>query len=259
MCRCGMSAINLRQAIEIVADYCAALEPRGGQLRLIETSKSARITLNSLRTETTTTSLLVDVIGLFSFYQLFQWLIGVPIPVQQLLLGKVQREHTLPFLVLFGAPMLTTQEDFSFDFPSHFLDMPMVRRPNEFEEFFRVHPCGIFDRSQTPLGHQVESLLVASYQLGQPAPTQEDLAATFGLSLSTFRRKLENHNQDFLSIRNRAKLTVAKDKLANSQAPISEISSSLGFSDASAFRRYFKHMTSRTPSDWRLNVSAKGL
>ena len=259
MCRCGMSAINLRHAIEIVADYCAALEPRGGQLTLIETSKYARITLNSLRTETTTTSLLVDVIGLFSFYQLFQWLIGVPIPVQQLLLGKVQREHTLPFLVLFGAPMLTTQDDFSFDFPPHFLDMPMVRRPNEFEDFFRVHPCGIFDRSQTPLEHQVESLLVASYQLGQPAPTQEDLAASFGLSLSTFRRNLQGHNRDFLSIRNRAKLTVAQGKLANSKESISDISASLGFSDASAFRRYFKNLTGTRPNEWRLNNNTEGL
>lgn len=259
MCRCGMSAIDLRQAIAIVSDYCAALEPRGGQLRLTETPQYARITLNSLRSETTTTSLLVDVIGLFSFYQLFQWLIGVPIPVQQLLLGKIQREQTLPFLVLFGAPMLTTQEDFSFDFPRHFLDMPMVRRPNEFDDFFRVHPCGIFDRSQTPLEHQIESLLVASYQLGQPAPTQEDLAATFGLSLSTFRRKLQGHDRDFLSIRNRAKLTVAQDKLAKSNESINDISGSLGFSDASAFRRYFKHVTGTTPNEWRLNNNMQGL
>ena len=251
MCRAGLGATSLSHALELISSYCDLLSPRGGKIELQVRGDSALLTLDSLRETKTSTSTLVDVTGLYSFYQLFQWLIGRHIPISKVLLAGIDRSFTLPFLALFDAPLIATRANYAFEFPAHFLQLPIQRTPHEFDEFFELYPCNVFERNQTPLARQIEAMFLAQFRVGGKPATQQEIAAVFGMSTATLKRELKDAGTTFIDIRQRARLESAKHLLEQTERKVIDIASSLGFSEATTFKRYFKKMTGQTLDQWR--------
>ena len=73
LCRCALSARDLREAMILVGEYCEMLNPRAGRTGLLTRSGKASFRFESLRGRVTATSSLVDITGLFAYRQLFQW------------------------------------------------------------------------------------------------------------------------------------------------------------------------------------------
>ena len=251
MCRCALSARTLEEALTLCAGFCAVLYPRAGRVDLQLRRNIASFHLDSLRGSQTTASSLVDITGLFAFRQLFQWLVGVDLKLLQVSIGPVEREDVLPFLRLFKAPALVGGAIYTMDFPAEILDLPIVRTSREFNDFFTVFPCGVFEDTRHTLPEQVASLLSASLRQGAGAPTQEQVATALGLSLSTFRRRLSRSGSTFSELRESCLQDSAKHWLDRRDMKIADISTRLGFSDPGAFRRAFRQWTDMTPTEWR--------
>jgi AraC-like DNA-binding protein len=251
LCRCAMSSSHLEEAMAICSRFCQMLHPRAGRTDLTVNRGVASFRLDSLRGHTTTASSLVDITGLFAFRQLFQWLVGVELQLLQVSIGPVERDDLLPFLKLFKAPVLTGGASYALDFPAAALRLPVVRTPREFEDFFAVFPCAVFEDTRRDLADQVASLLTASLQRGQGAPTQAQLAGTLGLPLSTFRRRLAQSGTSFRALRASCLQETARYYLQRTDLAVGEIANRLGFSDPGAFRRAFREWTGTAPGDWR--------
>lgn len=251
MCRCALSATDLREAIGICEGFARMLHPRAGSIRLVTTADRASFRLDSLRGQASTAGSLVDITGLFAFLQLFQWLLGRELPLQQVRIGPIRRQDVLPFLRLFRAPVLAGGEDYALDFGAAALGLPVVRAPSEFAAFFHSFPCAVFGAHAYSLPAQVSALLVAALRHGAPLPGQAQLAADLGMPLSTFRRRLQQGGSNYRSLREAALRTAACEALTQPDRQISAIAASLGFADAGSFRRAFAQWFGMAPGTWR--------
>lgn len=79
----------------------------------------------------------------------------------------------------------------------------------------------------------------------------EHAAADFGVSLRTFQRRLAEAGLNFLDIRNRLRVQIAKRMLVATDIPLTAIALQLGYSEASAFSRNFKAQVGETPAEYR--------
>lgn len=252
MCRCALTGATLAEAIELCVKYSDMLYPRAGRPALRTQGDSATFTLNSLRGATGTAASLVDITGLFAFHQLFQWLVGVDLPLQQVGIGPTARDDVLPFLKLFRAPVLAGGASYALTFKAAALQLPVVRGSHEFAAFFEVFPCGVFELTGSSLPEQVLALLHAWVRQGEGMPSQQALAKSLGISLSTFRRRLAEAGATFRQLRELCLCRSAEELLGRDALSINEIAAQLGFSDAPAFRRAFRQWTGVAPGAWRV-------
>lgn len=251
LCRTALSAKNLAEAIELCGRFCAMLYPRAGQVSLRLRGDGASFHLDSLRPQTTTASSLVDITGLFAFRQLFQWLVGVDLPLRQVGIGAIARDDVLTFLQLFRAPVLAGGKHYTLEFGRSALELPVVRGGSEFPDFFEVFPCGVFEITANALPQQVSALLYAAARRGVGIPTQRDLAASIDIPFSTFRRRLAESGASFRQLREACLRDIAQQLLGRGDMAINDIAAYLGFGDATAFRRAFVRWNGEAPSAWR--------
>ena len=248
MCRCAMSGGTLQACIELTRRYCVMLQPRAGRLSLEVNGSTARLELDSQRDQPTAASNLADISGLFAFSQLFQWLAGRELPLERVSIGPILRDDVLPFLRLFRAPVLAGGEYYALEFESRALAWPNVRTGGEFDAFFAVFPCGMFGRSEINLPDQVSALLYAAVHQGEAPPTQEEVAVTLGIPLSSMRRQLYAQGRSFRELREACLSESAIGLLQRGELSVAGVAQRLGFSDAGAFRRAFSRWTGMSPS-----------
>ncbi len=258
MCRCALSAADLREAILICERFARMLHPRAGLVRLEITGARASFRLDSLRGQPSTAGSLVDITGLFAFLQLFQWLLGRELPLQQVRIGPIRRQDVLPFLRLFRAPVLAGGDDYALDFDAAALALPVVRSPGEFSAFFHSFPCAVFGARAHSLPDQVGALLAAALRHGTPLPGQAQLARDLGLPLSTFRRRLRQGGCSYRVLREAALRNAACEALSEPGRRIGDIAASLGFADSGTFRRAFVQWFGMAPGRWRERALGAG-
>ena len=255
-CRLALSAANLGQAIELCAEFARLLSPRAGRIELDIHRDRASFRLDSLRQRVTSASSLVDITGLFAYFQLFQWLAWRELPLKQVRIGPLRRQDVLPFLRLFRAPVLAGGEGYALDLPLAALRLPVLRTPAEFPAFFAHFPCAVFGPRGQGLAKQVGALLAASVQRGGPLPAQPKLAADLGLSLSTFRLRLRAAGTSYSELRAQALRSAARNALRHTDRSIGEIALQLGFADTASFRRAFARWHGLPPTAWRARHGA---
>ncbi|MCP4674640.1 MAG: AraC family transcriptional regulator [Deltaproteobacteria bacterium] len=95
------------------------------------------------------------------------------------------------------------------------------------------------------LRHQV------AIRLCDGEPRVEDVARACGMSARTMHRRLKDRSMSFREIVDGLRLTMAKHRLEEGSLSIDEIAFTLGFSEASAFRRAFRRWTGMSPSIYR--------
>lgn len=256
MCRCVMTAVDLREAIGLLADYCAMLSPRAGQITLTLNGDNAVFQLDSLRRARSSAASLVDITGLFSFLQLLQWLGGVEFPLELVRIGPLQRDDLMPFLKLFRAPVLAGGDLYSLEFPATHLARPVVRTRAEFAEFFELFPCAVFSNPAHGLAQQVEALVSAAVMQGRPIPGLAEVAATLERPPSTFRRQLQRAGTSFRTLRDGSLAVQAQRLLLRGDLSVEQIASRLGFSDPSTFRRAFRKWCGVAPTRWSADSAA---
>ena len=251
--RCTMTAGNLQEAIQLCIRYLESIAPRAGRMRLLKSGEQAQIVLDSLRQQVSSARSLLDITGLFAYYQLFQWLVDRTIPLHQVRIGPAQRDDVLPFLKLFRAPVLAGGHDYAITLDTRALRWPVVRTGAEFKSFFELWPCNVFKTRQITLSQQLVTLLAAAVRSGELIPTQMQLAQDLDMSLSTFRRTLKNDGNSYRQLREAVVQEAAADLLLRDDVPIGRIATQLGFSDSGSFRRAFEKWHQLSPTEWRRN------
>lgn len=90
-----------------------------------------------------------------------------------------------------------------------------------------------------------------SSRLGKADISAEAIANTLAMTRRTLVRKLAQRDQSFKDIKDNITLTMAKEILSTSNAGITEIALQLGYSEASAFNRFFRNKTGLSPTAYK--------
>lgn len=259
LCRCVLSCATLDEAIRCAADFCALLHPRAGSLALEIRGDEAIFKMDSLRRRPSPASCLVDLTGLFSYLQLFSWLIGEALRPHAVLLGYPQREHAAPFTGLFNAPVYAGCACYGFEFDAALLRRPLLRRPAELAEFLSAFPYRVIGPapSAPPLSSQVRACMEAALAQGHPVPEPAALAELLGASTATLRRRLRVEGHSYSALREQCIREAAERYLRNTRWDVEMIAARLGFSDSGAFRRAFRRWTGSAPSDLRKTAAPR--
>lgn len=257
LCRCVLSCTDLEEAIRCAADFCALLHPRAGELALRVDGGVAQFRMDSLRRRPGPATCLVDITGLYSYLQLFGWLVGEPLRPRAVLLGYPQRREAEPFIGLFNAPVYVGGRCHGFEFDAALLRRPILRRPAELPAFLDAFPYDVLGSAAgaPPLRDRVKVCLEAALEQGQPLPEPAALAQLLEASAATLRRRLRAEGTSYSALREDCVRSAAERYLRDTAWDIETIAARLGFSDAGAFRRAFKRWTGHAPSELRRTAS----
>jgi AraC-like DNA-binding protein len=253
MCRCLLTCRTLDHAIRCATSFCEMLHPRAGELRLTLREGEAIFEMDSLRRTRSTAASLVDLTGLFCYLQLFSWLIGQPLRPSQAWLAHPLRSDVMPLLGLFDAPVEVGAKTYGFAFDAALLAYPIVRQPPELDAFLADFPFQLIDAAPAVVSwsQKVRGLLDAAIARENTPPALPELAAWFGVSEPTLRRRLAAEGVSYLSLRERCLREAAERCLRDTDWTVARIASHLGFGGEEAFRRAFLRWTGHAPSRYR--------
>jgi AraC-like DNA-binding protein len=251
MCRCALTGGNLREAIELAVQFSRVVYPRGGKQSLQTEAQTAIFSLSTMRSENNPTSDLLDITGLYAYYRLFQWLVGVDFELQVVRLGPAQRDNILPQLCLFNAAALAGGQSYTLEFDPAYLELPTIRSATELPAMLSAFPAYLHSTAASDLPRQVRAMLLASIQRGSPLPGLTEVADTLRIPHSTFRRHLATAGASFTQLKEDCLRQQSQHLLSNTDLPVSAIAQRLGYRDDRSFRRAFHQWFDLSPAQWR--------
>lgn len=104
------------------------------------------------------------------------------------------------------------------------------------------------------MSYQLEKLVVLAVELlrQKPHQTADEVSAKLGVHRHTLQRALKARDRTFASIKQSIVLERFYCHLAHQRAaPLKELWTGLGFASASAFARYVRRATSKSPTEHR--------
>lgn len=81
--------------------------------------------------------------------------------------------------------------------------------------------------------------------------SEDEVAATFGMSRRTLARRLKDNGSSFRQVLEVSLFDSARHLLQSSSLPLLEIADRLGYADPASFSRAFKRWSGMTPREWR--------
>jgi len=149
----------------------------------------------------------------------------------------------------FNAPLYFNQEIYAVKFDSSLLDIEIKNCDERLKEFFQKYVDELEkkhkENTTSVVEHLIRSLLSSGYC------NEQHIANILQITPRTLQRRLKEHNTTFKSLLNNIRLKLAKQYLFESDIAFTEISHSLGYSELSAFTRFFKRETGLSPSNYK--------
>jgi len=170
--------------------------------------------------------------------------------------GRVIHGDCLPQGVarlLFDAPVFYGQDEVALLLPRQHLRRPVAVRAVDLPQFFRqVLPLTLGAARAIPAMRTMVSGLIRDLKQGPDywEVSRSHVAAMLGLSEATMRRRLDGEGVTFKQVRDDVYNALAMAWLEDGNVPIAVIATRLGYSDAFAFRRFFKRQNGVAPSQF---------
>jgi AraC-like DNA-binding protein len=249
---CIINCRTLREAIVRSVEFFDMLD-RGIRLRLEFSGDAVDFVMETPRSQRNSASFLSDLVGLASFHQFYGWMLGEPIAVRDIqMLYDPSFEKDI-FMDFFQVPVRLGARSNRFRMAAEALDRPVVRSYHELEALLETFPLDIMpvDYKTGRIGGHVRNIMYNALLGRAVLPRIPDLAAAFGLSSATLRRRLADEGTSIGRIRKTCRRQLAEELLLNHRESIQGVAARLGFSDTTSFRRAFKQWTGVAPSKYR--------
>lgn len=149
----------------------------------------------------------------------------------------------------FNAPLHFNQEIYAVKFDSSLLDIKISDCDERLKEFFQNYVDELEkthkENITSVVEHLIRSLLSSGYC------NEQHIANILQITPRTLQRRLKDQNTTFKILLNNIRLQLAQQYLLESDIAFTEISHSLGYSELSAFTRFFKRETGLSPSNYK--------
>lgn len=253
LCYSVLPCGDLREVIARVGEFLRAMEERGGEVGLEERDGLAFFSMHAARRYRDNAALVVDITGLYFYYQLFSWLVGRRIPLRDVAFAYDPPDRANPLLERFGRPPDFGAPANQLVFPAAFLDEATTRTSRELERIIDYFPfdLSVGTPASRPSGTGLRLLILDAIQHRHEVPTLETAAQLFHVSPATLRRRLRDRGTRYSEIRANCQREVAEQLLLKPELSVEEIAEHLGFGSDRAFRRAFAAWTGLSPSRFR--------
>jgi AraC-like DNA-binding protein len=256
--RATLGCTTLREALSVLEEFYELINPDEPNWIVQRERDSVRLVMNRRTTRVRDAEFLLSAFGVSTYHRLLSLLIGEDLPLLDVTFAFPKCVEELGIHSFFGAPTFFNKARDSFSFSSHFLDRPIVAKPTEVESLFELFCYDLLppEHGGTTLGALVCAAIQRALEAEQRTPSMKELAAMFGLSETTLRRRLSAENVSVEALRNQCRKNLSLSLLRKSEVSIQEIATRLCYSDAPTFRRAFKQWMGVSPSEWRSKACA---
>ena len=179
------------------------------------------------------------------------WLIGQRIPLKQVGFRHAKPAHFEEYRLMFPCPAVFNQSHNSLTFDRSIMNAPVVQTLQNLSSYLRRAPLDWFKRQSY---YPVYTRKVMDYLENAESmvdTSMEDIASQLHTTSRTLRRKLDEEGTSFQELKDGVRRDEAIHLLSQPNLPISKIARLLGFAEAAAFTRAFKHWTGISPSTYR--------
>lgn len=150
--------------------------------------------------------------------------------------------------VIFGAPVRFDAPRAALTFSSDFLAAPLVRRQDEIEQLLADVPTALMSEIDFYTTHAQRVCGMIERCLGDHLCTADEIAAGFGISRQTLRRRLREEDTSVSDIRDGVLRQAALTSLVRGEETVAALACRLGFSEPSALTRAFRRWTGQSPT-----------
>jgi AraC-like DNA-binding protein len=186
------------------------------------------------------------------------WLAGRRVPILAVELRGPAPADCADYRRFFGANLRFDQPATRLMFPSSCLALPVRRAEADLQAFCAQLPGNLLVkyRTSTGLAKRVRDLLKATPPGQWPEATA--LAAAYGMSVATLRRRLAAEGQSVQQLKAALRKERALAWLAEEGVSMGQIAERLGFADESSFYRAFRQWFGANPGHYRSLVLGTG-
>jgi len=181
------------------------------------------------------------------------WLAGRRIPLTRVGFTHCRPDHASEYSLMFCDDVSFGEPQTTMCFEGSALASPVAQNAATLQQFLRSAPQSVFlkYRNEESWSAQVRRRLRHNVRDPDIWPTFDLLAAEFGTTPATLRRRLEREGTSFQAVKDQLRNDVAIDYLCNSSLSVDDVAARVGFQDASAFHRAFKRWNGVQPGEYR--------
>jgi AraC-like DNA-binding protein len=250
LCTCVIHSASLGQAIRRAVQFLNLVldDPKA---QLVTEGRTARILLQDTAPPRSAFAYRAYWVML---HGVICWLVGRRIPLRQVDFSAAEPTRGNDFRLFFGTPVKFGQHHGQIVFDKRFLTLPIVRSERSLKNFLRRAPENILIGYFNDTG--IANSLRQQLQTVSPEewPNFDEVARQFRMPATTLRRRLKEEGQSFLALKDEVRRDMAVDLLLNTDLAVSEVSSNLGYREASAFYRAFQNWMACSPGEYRSSL-----
>lgn len=245
---------NLGEAIDRIATFNQMLKGstielgsaiHGDRIRLIATTAAVG--------DDAENTFLNNVLALRARMKLLSWLVGETITLTGASMSVPPPAAPETATALLHCDVAFGQRADSVEFPALYLQRAIVRNHSDMADFLTCYPF-TFDTDDNQVGSlagHIRNIYQTALTLHEPLPDVWQLAQNFGLSASTFKRRLAEEGLSARAVKDEWRRARAIQELTASSRTIDEIAEGLGFSCRKTFRQAFVRWTNMSPAKFR--------
>jgi len=155
-----------------------------------------------------------------------------------------------PFTRIFGDHIVFDAAQAGFSLPRDITRLTLPSSNRTLRELYESE-CARLLASLSDSASLTEQTLALIDKLEGQYPQLEQVASMLNMSTRTFRRRLNSEAASFQSLLNDVRAKHARRYLRDTNLSVESIAVSLGFNDASNFRRAFIQWTGQSQAEWR--------
>lgn len=253
LCQLSLHTRTLREALNRAARFCNLLLD-DTRVELVVDGTRASIRLTALRGSDERRVFAHETLFVM-FYGLTCWLIDRRIAIHRACFSYPKPTWWHEYRQIYSSEVAFETPDSALEFSSSELDAPIAQTERSARDFLKHAPGSFILKYKNPnsIARQVRKRLLAS---PPPAwPRFAAIAAELNLSAATLHRHLAREGTSFRLIKDALRRDAAIRYLKTSPLSVVDIASELGFAEASAFHRAFRHWTGTSPADYRARAA----
>jgi AraC-like DNA-binding protein len=182
-------------------------------------------------------------------FRIMQGLCGIGWRPTEVLLPLRRPRDLEPYRRFFRAPLSFDADRCALAFTASWLGRPVVGADPAVRESIQPVIAALEGRQRVKIAPKVRRALHALLVTGHVS--EHAVAHAFAMHRRTLNRRLKREATTFRRLLDAARFEVARQLLRDSDAPVDEIASSLGYSGPSAFGRAFRRWSGHAPQAWR--------
>jgi AraC-like DNA-binding protein len=183
----------------------------------------------------------------------FSEILGQLFPLEAIYVPHDGHGRQRAYRETFDCPVTFSARRGEIRFPSALLDNHLPQSDPESSRHFQQQ-CQLLIAKLTTQGHFVDD--VRMLVLARPGffPDVDYVAEKLNMSTRTLRRRLKEEGSSYRGVLDEVRYGLAREYLAQTNLPMEEICTLLGYSESANFSHAFRRWSGQTPSEWRMNA-----